>query len=106
MLQDFPAISFIHASGPKPSRKREEAQALENLRKRVEQSKLYKANQVVDPAGSASSSNAQLNNECLDNRPRLLKKVNFNKIFNYTGRMLIAMLSAWAMFEWNTCGRR
>ncbi|XP_046472413.1 uncharacterized protein [Neodiprion pinetum] len=76
-------ISFIHGSGPNwpPSRKREEAKALENLRKRVEQSKLYKANQVSDPGGSSSTSARQNNEEVqqLDNRPQLFKKILSNR---------------------------
>ncbi|XP_024944120.1 uncharacterized protein LOC107271116 isoform X1 [Cephus cinctus] len=73
-------ISIIHTSGPNwpPSRKREEARALENLRKRVEQSKLFKANQISDPGGSSASTSTGLNTEQLqqlDNRPKLLKKV-------------------------------
>ncbi|KAK0086177.1 hypothetical protein PV325_003640 [Microctonus aethiopoides] len=77
--KDFPVINFIHTTGPHwpPSRKREEAQALENLRKRVEQSKLTKANQITDNGGSASTSSIQIDSkqlEQLDNRPKLLKK--------------------------------
>ncbi|XP_043276133.1 uncharacterized protein [Venturia canescens] len=81
--KEFPCISFIHTSGPNwpPSRKREEAKALENLRKRVEQSKLFKANQISDPGGPATTS-TQLNEEQLqqlDNRPKLLKKILSNR---------------------------
>ncbi|XP_015602222.1 uncharacterized protein LOC107271116 isoform X2 [Cephus cinctus] len=77
-------ISIIHTSGPNwpPSRKREEARALENLRKRVEQSKLFKANQISDPGGSSASTSTGLNTEQLqqlDNRPKLLKKILSNK---------------------------
>lgn len=90
VLQDFPVINFIHTTGPHwpPSRKREEAQALENLRKRVEQSKLTKANQITDNGGSASTSSIQIDSkqlEQLDNRPKLLKKVSniIKKSFKY-----------------------
>ncbi|XP_034944935.1 uncharacterized protein [Chelonus insularis] len=81
--KDFPVISFIHTAGPNwpPSRKREEAQTLENLRKRVEQSKLYKANQVSDPGGKTSTK-VQLTEEQLeqlDNRPKLFRKILSNK---------------------------
>ncbi|XP_043253792.1 uncharacterized protein LOC122398190 [Colletes gigas] len=76
-------ISMIHTSNANwpPSRKREEAKALENLRKRVEQSKLYKANRISDTCGSTSASMV-LNNdraERLDNRPKLLKKILSNR---------------------------
>ncbi|XP_012287190.2 repressed by EFG1 protein 1 [Orussus abietinus] len=79
--KDSPIISIIHPSGPNwpPSRKREEARALENLRKRVEQSKLCKVNPISDPGGSSSAmmNTAQL--QQLDNRPKLLKKILSNK---------------------------
>ncbi|XP_076161033.1 uncharacterized protein LOC143143546 isoform X2 [Ptiloglossa arizonensis] len=72
-------ISMIHTSNANwpPSRKREEAKALENLRKRVEQSKLYKANRISDTCGSTSASLLTNNDraERLDNRPKLLKKL-------------------------------
>ncbi|XP_017789471.1 PREDICTED: uncharacterized protein LOC108571841 [Habropoda laboriosa] len=74
-------ISMIHTSNANwpPSRKREEAKALENLRKRVEQSKLYKASRISDSCGSTS---LVLNNDQirqLDNRPKLLKKILSNR---------------------------
>ncbi|XP_063984400.1 uncharacterized protein LOC135166244 [Diachasmimorpha longicaudata] len=82
--KDFPVISFIHTSGPNwpPSRKREEARALENLRKRVEQSKLCKVNQTTDTSDNPTTSNAQNHRESfqqLDNRPNLLKKILSHK---------------------------
>lgn len=70
---------MIHTSSENwpPSRKREEATALENLRKRVEQSKLYKADRITDPVVAPSSSiNYELTQQQLDNRPKLLKKVD------------------------------
>lgn len=70
---------MIHTSSANwpPSRKREEATALENLRKRVEQSKLYKADRITDPVVTTSSSiNYELTQQQLDNRPELLKKVD------------------------------
>lgn len=78
--QDSPCagISMIHTSSANwpPSRKREEATALENLRKRIEQSKLYKADRIVDSVVStASSLNYEQTQQQLDNRPKLLKKV-------------------------------
>ncbi|CAL7948145.1 unnamed protein product [Xylocopa violacea] len=76
-------ISMIHTSNANwpPSRKREEARALENLRKRVEQSKLYKANRISDTCGSASTSLLFDNDRIrqLDNRPKLLKKILSNR---------------------------
>ncbi|XP_076292848.1 uncharacterized protein LOC143215031 isoform X1 [Lasioglossum baleicum] len=76
-------ISMIHTSNANwpPSRKREEAKALENLRKRVEQSKLYKATGNTETSGSASISLVLNDNrtEQLDNRPKLLKKILSNR---------------------------
>ncbi|OAD57066.1 Golgi-associated plant pathogenesis-related protein 1 [Eufriesea mexicana] len=76
-------ISMIHTSNANwpPSRKREEAKALENLRKRVEQSKLYKANRISDTCGSTSTSSVLNNDQIhqLDNRPKLLKKILSNR---------------------------
>ncbi|XP_044019862.1 GLIPR1-like protein 1 isoform X2 [Aphidius gifuensis] len=80
---DFPVITFVHA-GPNwpPSRKREEARALENLRKRVGQSKLHKTlPKLINPlelSSSASSAIGQINieeNQQIENRPKLLKKI-------------------------------
>ncbi|XP_046144286.1 uncharacterized protein LOC114877562 isoform X3 [Osmia bicornis bicornis] len=71
-------ISMIHTSNANwpPSRKREEAKALENLRKRVEQSKLYKANRITDTCESTSASLTSNDHvRQLDNRPKLLKKL-------------------------------
>ncbi|KZC13347.1 PREDICTED: uncharacterized protein LOC107191389 [Dufourea novaeangliae] len=76
-------ISMIHTSNANwpPSRKREEAKALENLRKRVEQSKLYKANRISDNSGSTSASLVLKDGraEQLDNRPKLLRKILSNR---------------------------
>ncbi|KAK9296898.1 hypothetical protein QLX08_009283 [Tetragonisca angustula] len=68
--KDTIAIATIHTSNANwpPSTKREEAKALENLRKRVQQSKLYKA----DPTCRSSF--------LFDNdRPNLLKKILGNR---------------------------
>ncbi|CAL1683952.1 unnamed protein product [Lasius platythorax] len=76
-------ISMIHTSSENwpPSRKREEATALENLRKRVEQSKLYKTDRITDhPIVSSSSLSYEQTQQQLDNRPKLLKKVGGPKI--------------------------
>lgn len=73
---------MIHTSSENwpPSRKREEAKALENLRKRVEQSKLYKTDRITDPViATTSSINYELTQQQLDNRPKLLKKVDDEK---------------------------
>ncbi|XP_070157479.1 uncharacterized protein [Polyergus mexicanus] len=88
-LKDSPCagISIIHTSSENwpPSRKREEAKALENLRKRVEQSKLYKADRIVDPVVSTSSSlNYEQTQQQLDNRPKLLKKILSNRPMSIT----------------------
>ncbi|XP_003695701.1 uncharacterized protein LOC100864764 [Apis florea] len=76
-------ISMIHTSNANwpPSRKREEAKALENLRKRVEQSKLYKTNRISDTCGSISVSSVLNNDQIqqLGNRPKLLKKILSNR---------------------------
>ncbi|XP_046144285.1 repressed by EFG1 protein 1-like isoform X2 [Osmia bicornis bicornis] len=75
-------ISMIHTSNANwpPSRKREEAKALENLRKRVEQSKLYKANRITDTCESTSASLTSNDHvRQLDNRPKLLKKILSNR---------------------------
>ncbi|XP_011145536.1 probable pathogenesis-related protein CaO19.6200 [Harpegnathos saltator] len=80
-------ISMIHTSSANwpPSRKREEATALENLRKRVEQSKLYKADRIVDSVVSTTSSlNYEQTQQQLDNRPKLLKKILSNRPMSIT----------------------
>ncbi|KAK1119368.1 hypothetical protein K0M31_013202 [Melipona bicolor] len=82
--KDTVGIGMIHTSNANwpPSRKREEAKALENLRKRVEQSKLYKADRISDTCGSTSVSSAVFNDDRihrLDNRPKLLKKILSNR---------------------------
>lgn len=82
VLQDFPVINFIHTVRPNwpPSRKREEAQVLENLQKLVERSELFKAYQSTGSEGLTTAKLTQLNNnqhESLDNRPELLRKVSF-----------------------------
>jgi len=77
---------MIHTSSENwpPSRKREEATALENLRKRVEQSKLYKAGRITDSIVSTSSSlHYEQTQQQLDNRPKLLKKVKAVHIVIY-----------------------
>lgn len=68
---------MIHTSSENwpPSRKREEATALENLRKRVEQSKLYKIERTIDTTVPTSASPQCEQAQQLDNRPKLLKKV-------------------------------
>ncbi|KAL6265144.1 hypothetical protein P5V15_005232 [Pogonomyrmex californicus] len=74
-------ITMIHTSSANwpPSRKREEAVALENLRKRVEQSKLYKADRISDSIVPTPSINYELTPQQLDNRPKLLKKILSNR---------------------------
>ncbi|XP_011872716.1 PREDICTED: uncharacterized protein LOC105564716 [Vollenhovia emeryi] len=80
-------ITMIHTSSENwpPSRKREEATALENLRKRVEQSKLFKAERITDPVVATTSSiNYELTQQQLDNRPKLLKKILSNRPMSIT----------------------
>ncbi|KAL0130795.1 hypothetical protein PUN28_002419 [Cardiocondyla obscurior] len=79
-------ISMIHTSSANwpPSRKREEAEALENLRKRVEQSKLYKAERITDPVVPKSTSVNYEESGPLDNRPQLLKKILSNRPMSIT----------------------
>lgn len=70
---------MIHTSNANwsPSRKKEEARALENLRKRVEQSKLYK----IEPTQGLPSTSSMLSlGENLDNRPKLFQKVCFSSV--------------------------
>lgn len=67
-----PQFSNLSAAGAsfQPNRKREEACALENLKKRVQQTKILKAQ--YEPA----ESNTVKDNQELDNRPHLFQKVN------------------------------
>jgi hypothetical protein len=65
------------ASVPRPSRRREEAKALQNLQRRVEACRLTKGITPRDP-GTASTSTAvapPASQQLLDNRPQLLQKV-------------------------------
>ncbi|XP_018336979.1 PREDICTED: uncharacterized protein LOC108745354 [Trachymyrmex septentrionalis] len=84
-------ITMIHTSSENwpPSRKREEAKALENLRKRLEQSKLYKTDRITDHShlpglATTSSINYELTQQQLDNRPKLLKKILSNRPMSIT----------------------
>lgn len=65
------------ASGPRPSRRREEAKALENLQRRVEACRLTKGITPGDPGGASTCTSAPpaATNQLLDNRPQLLQKV-------------------------------
>lgn len=65
------------ASGPRPSRRREEAKALENLQRRVEACRLTKGVTPGDPGGASTSTAAApaASHQFLDNRPQLLQKV-------------------------------
>ena len=80
-LQQQPqVVSFAPgcgASGPKPSRRREEAKALQNLQRRVEACRLTKGLSPVDPAGpSTSTAIPVVTHQLLDNRPQILQKVS------------------------------
>ena len=65
------------ASGPRPSRRREEAKALENLQRRVEACRLIKGITPGDPGGASTCTAGApaATNQLLDNRPQLLQKV-------------------------------
>jgi hypothetical protein len=65
------------ASGPRPSRRREEAKALQNLQRRVEACRLTKGVTPGDPGGASSSTAVAppASHQLLDNRPQLLQKV-------------------------------
>lgn len=78
-----PQFSSLSAAGAslQPSRKREEACALENLKKRVQALRLSKANQQ----DHAETNNAVRDNQELDNRPQLFQKVNKYHSFIFLG---------------------
>jgi hypothetical protein len=65
------------ASGPRPSRRREEAKALQNLQRRVEACRLTKGITPGDPGGASTSTAVAppASQQLLDNRPQLLQKV-------------------------------
>ena len=64
------------ANGPRPSRRREEAKALQNLQRRVEACRLTKGLSPVDPGGpSTSTAIPPGTHQLLDNRPQILQKV-------------------------------
>lgn len=69
------SLSVLQPANWPPSRRREEAQALENLQKRVSQGQIQKA-----ANDGASASTATLKAPRLDNRPRLLQKVGIPQI--------------------------
>lgn len=69
----FSIIQLTPANWP-PSRKKEEAQTMENLRKRVELSKLTKTQTIVPVVQNPDWHLENL--EQVNNRPRLLKKVS------------------------------
>jgi hypothetical protein len=78
--QQQQAVSFAPgcgASGPRPSRRREEAKALQNLQRRVEACRLTKGIAPGDPGGASTSTaaSAPASQQLLDNRPQLLQKV-------------------------------
>lgn len=69
------SLSVLQPANWPPSRRREEAQALENLQKRVSQGQIQKA-----ANDGASASTATLKASRLDNRPRLLQKVQLGVV--------------------------
>jgi hypothetical protein len=78
------------ASGPRPSRRREEAKALENLQRRVEACRLTKGITPGDPGGASTSTAAApaASQQLLDNRPQLLQKVG-------RAELLVPLVSAY-----------
>ncbi|XP_066581252.1 uncharacterized protein [Prorops nasuta] len=89
-VKDSPCmgITMIHTSTENwpPSRKKEEARTLENLKKRVEQSKQYKIN-PVNPLISQISMPTLLSAtgiEIVDNRPKLLRNILLKKHMTIT----------------------
>lgn len=66
-----------------PSRKREEARALQNLRRRVQAVKIVQANQQesIESSSSSNCNNKNLTDPQLDNRPHLLQKVSLQTCF-------------------------
>lgn len=78
--QQQQVVSFAPGCGasvPRPSRRREEAKALENLQRRVEACRLTKGITPGDPGGASTSTAAvpAASHQLLDNRPQLLQKV-------------------------------
>lgn len=71
-------IFFKYRIFLQPSRRREEACALQNLRKRLQAVRVLKANRA-EPI-EASCANNNLSPEELDNRPVLLQKVSNLKL--------------------------
>lgn len=61
-----------------PSRKREEACALQNLKRRVQQLRLMKANQQEPVECNINGKDRDDNTADLDNRPQLFQKVSFH----------------------------
>lgn len=70
-----PSFAVIpSASNFQPSRKREEARALQNLRRRVQALKIVQSNRPESIEASTASKNSSSYKQ-LDNRPQLLQKV-------------------------------
>ncbi|XP_021922709.1 uncharacterized protein LOC110831246 isoform X1 [Zootermopsis nevadensis] len=69
------------ASGPRPSRRREEAKALQNLQRRVQACHLTKGITPGDSGGASTSTvaPAPVSHQLLDNRPQLLQKILSNR---------------------------
>lgn len=61
-----------------PSRKREEARALQNLRRRVQAVRIVQANQQesIESSSSSNGNTKTTSDSQLDNRPNLLQKVS------------------------------
>ncbi|CAG9832622.1 unnamed protein product [Diabrotica balteata] len=74
-----PQFAILPSSASyQPSRKREEARALQNLRRKFQAVRVLQANRA-EPVEASSCANNNLSPEELDNRPYLLKKILTNR---------------------------
>lgn len=73
-----------------PSRKREEARALQNLRRRLQAVRVVQANKP-EPIEAASCANNNLTSADFDNRPQLLQKVKiiFTIILTFSKKYIL-----------------
>lgn len=74
--QQEPQFAVLPSSSSfQPSRKREEARALQNLRRRVQAVRVVQANQQENTE-SCNGNTKNISDIVLDNRPNLLQKVS------------------------------
>ncbi|XP_071051293.1 venom allergen 3-like [Onthophagus taurus] len=79
-IQQEPQFAVLpSASVYQPSRKREEAHALQNLRRRVQSLRIVHAKTGSETAKSNNGNDGELQQEELDNRPQLLHKILSNR---------------------------